>query len=94
MASYKNLELLYKWLTAAATMSHCLVNRGTMGVSSLPKTVTLQLRGCSADCIERPSHRSTDAGRAAGLLLSTVRARYISSTAHSSKCESVTLTAE
>jgi len=25
---------------------HCLVNRGTMGVNSLPKTVTGQRRGC------------------------------------------------
>jgi len=29
-----------------ATQFCCLVNRGTMGVSSLPKTVTPQRRGC------------------------------------------------
>ena len=29
-----------------ATQFCCLVNRGTMGVSSLPKTVTRQRRGC------------------------------------------------
>jgi len=30
----------------AATRFRCLVNRGTMGVNSLPKTVTRQRRGC------------------------------------------------
>ena len=34
-------------LKRAATMhSCCLVNRGTMGVNSLPKTVTRQRHGC------------------------------------------------
>ena len=33
----------------------CLVNRGTMGVNSLPKIVTLQSRGC--DLNPGPYHR-------------------------------------
>jgi len=33
-------------LKRAATNFFCLVNRGTMGVNSLPKTVTRQRRGC------------------------------------------------
>ena len=31
---------------AAIYQFRCLVNRGTMGVNSLPKTVTRQRRGC------------------------------------------------
>ena len=33
-------------LKRAATNFRCLVNKGTMGVNSLPKTVTRQHRGC------------------------------------------------
>ena len=33
-------------LKRAATIFFCLVNRGTMGVNSLPKTVTRQRRDC------------------------------------------------
>ena len=33
-------------LKMAATQFRCLVNKGTMGVNSLPKTVTRQRRGC------------------------------------------------
>ena len=33
-------------LKRAATNFFCLVNRGTMGVNSLPKTVTRQCRDC------------------------------------------------
>jgi len=33
----------------AATNFYCLVNRGTMGVNSLPKTVTWQRHGCDLD---------------------------------------------
>ena len=33
-------------LKRAATQFRCLVNKGTMGVNSLPKTVTRQRRGC------------------------------------------------
>ena len=34
-------------LKKAANQFYCLVNRGTMGVDSLPKTVTRQHRGCN-----------------------------------------------
>ena len=40
----------------AATNFCCLVNRGTMGVNSLPKTVTRQRRGCDLN----PGHTAPE----------------------------------
>ena len=41
---------------AATNFAACLVNRGTMGVNSLPKTVTRQRRGCDLN----PGHTAAE----------------------------------
>ena len=54
-------------LKKAANQFCCLVNRGTMGVDSLPKTVTRQHRGCnlnpSPTALENAKHSATEQPR-------------------------------
>ena len=53
-------------LKRAATSFFCLVNTGTMGVNSLPKTVTRQRRDCdlnpgpSAPRVQHANHSATE----------------------------------
>jgi len=67
-------------LKRAVYQSRCLVNRGTMGVNSLPKTVTRQRRGCNLN----PGHTAPESSTLTTPLPSRLTGAY-SLNAHVSK---------
>ena len=51
----------------------CLVNRGMMGVNSLPKTVTRQRRGCDLIPVQHANHSATEPSLALYILAQSLR---------------------
>jgi len=84
LLSYKPAVTLATLKRSATNFARCLVNRGTMGVNSLPKTVTRQRRGCDLNPGPTAPESSTLTFRLPGgryrpkLLVSTTKAsRFI-----------------